>query len=137
LPKLPLRGKEVKRPGEFGSAAGFTTLFHRNIPLIKDDSATAQSFMSLNENTFGWRGSDRVPSDLQGRYEKVDLGTGAGYTSTAALIDMPPKPVGWFYRKDMGIPTQLGSIAYFVVIGQTCVWEPRRNGQLYDITGLE
>ena len=137
LPKLPLRGKEVRRPGEFGSAAGFTTLFHRNVPLIKDDDATSGAWYSLNEGTFGWRGSNSVPSDLQGRYEKVELGQGSGYESTAALVDMPPKPVGWFYRKDMGIPTQLGSIAYFVIIGQVCVWEPRRNGQLYSITGLE
>lgn len=137
LPKLPLRGKEVKRPGEFGSAAGFTTLFHRNVPVIKDDSANSQAFYSLNENTFGWRGSNNVPASLSDRYEKVDLGSNEGYESTAALIDMPPKPFGWFYRKDMGIPTQAGSIAYFVVIGQVCVWEPRRNGQLHSITGLE
>jgi len=137
MPKLPVHGKQVKRPGEFGATAGFTTLFHRNIPVIKDDSATAQAWYSLNENTFGWRGSNSVPSDLQDRYEKVDLGAGAGYQSSAAMVDMPPKPVGWFYRKDMGIPTQLGSIAYFVVIGQVNVWEPRRNGQLHSITGLE
>jgi len=137
MPKLPVHGKEVRKPGEFGSTAGFTTLFHRNIPAIKDDSATAQSWYSLNENTYGWRGSNKVPAELQGRYEKVDLGSGPGYESTAAMVDMPPKPVGWFYRKAMGIPTQLGSIAYFVVIGQVPVWEPRRNGQLYDITGLE
>jgi hypothetical protein len=137
MPKLPLRGKEVRKPGEFGSAAGFTTLFHRNVPIIKDDSANSGAFYSLNENTYGWKGADRVPAKLQDRYEKVDLGTNEGYESTSALIDMPPKPYGWFYRKDMGIPTQAGSIAYFVVIGQVCVWEPRRNGQLYDITGLE
>ncbi len=137
MPKLPVHGKQVRKSGEFGSTAGFTTLFHRNIPVVKDDSATAQAWYSLNENTYGWYGSDKVPADLKGRYEKVDLSDGPGYESTAAMVDMPPKPVGWFYRKDMGIPTQLGSIAYFVVIGQVCVKEPRRNGQLHSITGLE
>lgn len=137
MPKLPLRGTEVRKPGEFGAAAGFTTLFHRNVPVIKDDDATAQAWYAINENSFGWFGSSSVPSELSGRYEKVDLGTGAGYESDSALVDVPPKPVGWFYRKDMGIPTQLGSIAYFVVIGQINVWKPSRNGQLYSINGLE
>ncbi len=50
---------------------------------------------------------------------------------------MPPKPVGWFYRKDESFVTQLGTVAYFAIIGNVCVWEPRRNGQLYNIDGIE
>ncbi len=137
MPKLPLRGLEVMAPGEFGGRAGFTTMFYRNVPIIKDDSAKAESLYSLNERTFGWYGNDKVPSRLKDRYEKVNLSEGAGYESSAAMIDMPPSPVGWFYRKDESLVTQLGTVAYFALVGNVCVWEPRRNGQLYNIDGLE
>jgi len=137
LPKLPLKGLDVLAPGEFGGRAGFTTLFIRNIPIIKDDMAKAESLYFLNERTFGWFGNDRVPSRLKDRYEKVSLGQGEGYESTAAMIDMPPSPAGWFYRKDESLVTQLGTVAYFAIVGNVCVWEPRRNGQLYDIDGIE
>jgi hypothetical protein len=129
---------EVRKPGEFGAAAGFTTIFYRNVPVIKDDSATAQSLYSLNERTFGWYGNARVPSRLKDRYEKIDFGRGVGaYQTTTGVNDMPPNPVGWFYRKDESLITQLGTVAYFAVVGNVCAMEPRRNGQLFDITGLE
>lgn len=137
MPKLPLRGLEVMAPGEFGARAGFTTMFYRQVPIIKDDMATAESLYGLNERTHGWFGNDRVPPRLRDRYEKVDLSEGEGYESTAAMVDMPPKPVGWFYRKDESLTTQLGTVAYFAVVGNYCVWEPRRNYQIYDITGIE
>ncbi len=138
MPKLPLRGLEVRKPGEFGAAAGFTTLFYRNVPIIKDDLATAESLYSLNERTFGWFGNTRVPPRLKDRYEKVDFNRGKNaYVTTTGVNDMPPNPVGWFYRKDESLVTQLGTVAYFAVVGNVCPDEPRRNGQLYDITGLE
>lgn len=137
MPKLPLRGLEVLAPGEFGGRAGFTTIFYRNVPIIKDDSAKAESLYGLNERTFGWFGNDRVPARLRGRYEKVSLAEGEGYQSTSALVDMPPSPVGWFYRKDESLVTQLGTVGYFALVGNVCVWEPRRNGQLYNIDGIE
>ncbi len=137
MPKLPVHGMDVLAPGEFGGRAGFTTIFYRNVPVIKDDSAKAESYYSLNERTWGWYGNDRVPPRLKDRYEKVDLSEGAGYQSTSAMVDMPPKPVGWFYRKDESFVTQLGTVAYFAIIGNVCVWEPRRNGQLYNVDGIE
>ena len=138
MPKLPLHGLEVRKPGEFGAAAGFTTIFYRNVANIKDDSATAQSLYDLNERTFGWFGNDRVPPRLKGRYEKVDFGKGkSAYSTTTGVNNMPPNPAGWFYRKDESLVTTLGTVAYFAVVGNLCPFEPRRNGQLYDITGLE
>ncbi len=137
MPKLPLRGLEVRKPGEFGAAAGFTTIFYRNVPNIKDDLATAQTLYDLNERTFGWYGNTRVPSRLKDRYEKVDFGRGdSAYQTTTGINDMP-STAGWFYRKDESLVTQLGTVAYFAVVGNICAMEPRRNGQLYGITGLE
>lgn len=137
MPKLPLRGLEVLAPGEFGGRAGFTTMFYRNVPWIKDDSAPSEALYNLNERTFGWFGNDRVPPRLKDRYEKVSLGEGKAYESTAAMVDMPPSVAGWFYRKDESLVTQLGTVGYFAVVGNVCVWEPRRNGQIYNIDGIE
>lgn len=137
MPKLPTRGLEVTAPGEFGGRAGFTTIFYRNVAVIKDDSAKPESLYSLNERTFNWYGNDRVPSRLKDRYEKISLGEGSGYESTTALKDMPPSPVGWFYRKDESFVTQLGTVGYFAVVGNVGIREARRNGQLYNIDGIE
>jgi len=138
MPKLPLRGLEVRKPGEFGAQAGFTTIFYRNVGVLKDDLGNTGSLYDLNERTFGWYGNDRVPARLKDRYEKVDFGHGSNaYSTTTGVNDMPPSPAGWFYRKDESLVTQLGTVAYFAVVGNVCASEPRRNGQLYDITGLE
>lgn len=137
MPKLPLRGLEVLAPGEFGGRAGFTTMFYRNVPWIKDDASPAEALYNLNERTFGWNGNSRVPSRLKERYEKANLGQGKAFESTASMIDMPPSVEGWFYRKDESFVTQLGTVGYFAVVGNVCVWEPRRNGQIYNIDGIE
>lgn len=136
MPKLPLRGLEVRKPGEFGAQAGFTTIFYRNVAVLKDDMAKAQSLFDLNERTFGWYGNDRVPARLKDRYEKVNFTKGGAYSTTTAINDMPSTK-GWFYRKDESLITQLGTVAYFAIVGNLCVSEPRRNGQLFDIAGLE
>ncbi len=137
MPKLPLRGLEVLAPGEFGGKAGFTTLFYRNVPLLKDDSAKAQSLYTLNERTFGWFGNDRVPPQLKDRYERIDFGRGDNaYTTSTDAGDMP-STAGWFFRKDESMVTQLGTVGYIAVVGNVCVWEARRNNQMFDIAGLE
>src|SRR3990172_12566211 len=105
-------------------------MFYRNVPIIKDDSAKAESLYDLNERTFGWYGNDRVPPRLKDRYEKVDFGKNGAYSTTTAINDMP-SAAGWFYRKDESLVTQLGTVAYFAVVGNVCASEPRRNGQLY------
>ncbi|KKN14457.1 hypothetical protein LCGC14_0995790 [marine sediment metagenome] len=135
MPKLPLRGLEVMAPGEFGTKAGFTTMFYRNVPIIKDDSATDGSLYDLNERTFGWAGNTRVPPRLKDRYEKVSFKSG-GYKTTTGSMDMP-STAGWFYRKDESLITQLGTVAYFAIVGNVWVGEARRNAQLFDIVGLE
>lgn len=138
MPKLPLRGMEVRKPGEFGAQAGFTTIYYRSVGVLKDDLATAESLYSLNERTFGWYGNTNVPPRLRDRYEKISFNRGKdAYMTTTGVNDMPPSPAGWFYRKDESMVTQLATVGYVAVVGNVCVMEPRRNGQLYDITGLE
>ncbi len=134
-PKISLRG-DTKLPSNTG-VAGFTSLIHRDVPVIKDDDATTGVWYSLNERTFGWAGRDIVPPSWKGKVEPVNLGDATkGYESTAALVDMPSRFHGFFYRKPVDMPNQLGMVGRFVIIGQFFVKEPRRNGQLHSITGI-
>jgi hypothetical protein len=138
MPKLPLVGMEALAPGEFGGRAGFTTLFYRNVAVLKDDKATTGSLYDANERTFGFYGNDRVPPQLKNRYEKVSFSQGnEAFLTTTDMSNAMPSTAGWFFKKDESMVTQLGTVGYVAVVGNVCVWEPRRNGQLYDITGLE
>ena len=137
--RLPVRGSEIVSPAELKGAAGFTALQHRGIPVIKDDDCTSQVWYMLNERTYGWFGRTIVPVKYRGMLEKVDLGEvvrGAEGYQSSALTDMPSQTNGWFYQKDQLLPFQAGMVGRYFVIGQVCTWEPRRNGQLYAITGV-
>lgn len=133
-PKISTRG-DVKLPANAG-VAGFSTLVHRDVPVIKDDDATSGVWYSLNERVFGWAGRTMVPRSWKGKISPVNLGNVSNYESTAALVDMPSKFHGFFYREPVDMPNQLGMVGRFVLIGQFFVQEPRRNGQLHSITGV-
>jgi len=132
---LPQIGDRIVTAGNLKGAAGFTALQHRGAPLIKDDFATTGVWYKLNERSFGWYGRSIVPDEYKGLVTKVNLGSMEAYESRATENTLSEFN-GWFYQKPMMMPDQAGTIARFYVIGQMMTWEPRRNGQLHDITGV-
>lgn len=123
------------------ATAGFVALEHRGMPTIKDDkcadpsTATGGPFFKLNERYLEWRGRTEVPSVWKGHIEKVNLGGSDTYEGVGAQYQ-PSDYNGWFYRTDVVIPDQAGMLGYFVVMGQLCTDQPRRQGKLTGITSV-
>ena len=123
------------------ATAGFVALEHRGMPVIKDDkcadpsTSTGGPWFKLNERYIEWRGRTEVPSIWRGNIEKVNLGGSDQYEGVGAQYQ-PSDYNGWFYRTDVVIPDQAGMLGYFVVMGQLCTDQPRRQGKLTGITGI-
>jgi hypothetical protein len=136
-PKMGVRAINVDRGSQAANGSGFRALEYRGKPIVADDFATSGYLYFLNEDSFGWVGRSIVPDRYKSQVEKVNLGTGKAYQSVGAdALNLPSEYNGWFYQKDMILPTAAGTIGRFYVIGQFVVWEPRRNGVLTGITGI-
>lgn len=123
------------------ASAGFVALEHRGMPVIKDDkcadasTATGGPWYKLNERYLEWRGRSDVPSVWRDQIAKIDLGGNDIYEGVGAQYK-PSDYNGWYYRKDVPIPDQAGMLGYFIVMGQLCTDQPRRQGKLTGITGV-
>lgn len=135
---MSVRGTRVEKSNDtIAGGQGFNALTFRGIPWIKDDFATAQTMFALNENYLYFAGRTAVPEDWKGFLEKVNLGTMKAYEGTgAAAMDLPSEYNGFFYQKELVIPTQAGMISRFYVIGQMIATQPRRLGKMTGITGV-
>lgn len=111
----------------------FETLAFRGKPMIKDEYATSGTMYFLNEKYLCLYTRNTVPSDITGQIVKVGSTDGSVYEGpTATEI----KTDGWFFRKDMAAITQLGSIGYFIFVGQLTTSQPRAQGKMTSITGV-
>ena len=135
FPRMSIRGSGASSNAELGGAAGFTALFHRGMPVVKDKFNTTGVWYKLNEDSFGWKGRTIVPDEYKSILTKVNLGSMKGYQSTAAE-EAVSEFNGFFYQSPRMMEDQAGTIARFYIIGQLCTWEPRKNGQLSGITGV-
>ena len=135
---MSIRGTKVeKNSSSIAGGIGFNALTFRGIPLIKDDFATAQTVFALNENYLFYAGRTIVPEDWKGFLEKVNLGTMKAYEGTgASAMDLPSEYNGWFWQKDMVMPSQAGMIGRCYVIGQLMTTQPRRLGKLTGVTSV-
>lgn len=133
FPRMSVMGDGPSQ-AQLGGAAGFVSLHHRGMPLIKDKKATSQVWYKLNEDTFGWFGRTVVPDEYKKLgLSKVDLGS---LPQVDTPTDNPSNFNGWFYQPPLMLPNQAGTLARFYVIGQICAWNPNMNGQLHSITGV-
>lgn len=135
---MSIRGTRLSTSEEnLPGGQGFNALTFRNFPIIKDDFATSGVMFFLNENYLFYAGRTAVPEDWKGFLEKVNLGTMKAYEGTGAeAMDLPSEYNGWFYQKEMVMPTQAGSIGRVYVIGQLMTDQPRRLGKLTGITSV-
>jgi hypothetical protein len=134
-PVMSIRGDGASPKAQLGGVAGLVVTFHRGRPVMKDKFCTSAVWYKLNEDSFGWFGRTVVPDEYRGKLEKVNIGSMEGYESVAAK-EAPSEFNGWFYQSPQMMPNNAGTIARFYVIGQMMTWEPRKNAQGHDITGV-
>lgn len=134
LPRMSVMG-DGSAAATLGGAAGFLSLHHRGMPVIKDKKATSKVWYKLNESSFAWHGRTIVPEEYRNLgLTKVNLGLSQIDTPTQA--ETPSSFNGWFYQPPMLMPDQAGTIARFYVIGQLLGGNPGLNAQLHSIDGV-
>lgn len=111
----------------------FETLAFRGKPLIKDEYATPGTFYFLNEAYLKLYTRNEVPNNTGGMLTKIGSTDGSVYEGPTAT---EVKTSGWFYRKDMASINQLGSIGYFIFVGQLTTSQPRAQGKLTGVTSV-
>ena len=134
FPRMSVMG-DGSTAATLGAAAGFLSLHHRGMPLIKDKKATGGVWYKLNEKSFGWYGRTIVPEEYK-RLGLTKVNLGLSNIDTPTEAETPSSFNGWFYQPPMLMPDQAGTIARFYVIGQLLGGNPRLNGQLHSITGV-
>lgn len=110
---------------------GFVAITYRGVPICRDQKSPSGTIWMLNENWMDWYGWD--PKGIFG-YNSVKM----GQTTTQGLYnDYPMSQWTGFGWSGFRAPfNQFAGIADVILLGNLMSWQPRRNGQLYGVTGV-
>lgn len=132
---LPIGGKYPVAHKVDGMGNGFVTLDWRGIPIIRDKAVAAGVGYMLNENYLNWYGDTQTPPAFKQFLEKVTLGEAGAKEGQS--VDMRPSDFhGFFFQKEMMMPTQGALLGRFWLSGQHVSFQPRRQGRFYTFTGV-
>lgn len=136
LPVMADTGDMVDRQ-DIAGTIGFSTVYFRGVPIIKDDACTTGVLYFLNEQYLKWYGRTIVPDQYKDSLEKINLGTSKTIDSTAGVKGyLPSEANGFFYTPFQLLPNQGGKIARYYMFGQFIPLSFRRHGKLTGITGV-
>lgn len=127
LPLMTHTSKAPIRSAELKAAGGFMAITYRGIPHIADEKSTAQTLWANNENYMPWYGL--TDPDLK----PINLGTS---TMETPYEEFPSKNIGFQWTGFMRPINQYGEVAHIYLLGNYCVWNPKRQGRLTGITGV-
>ncbi len=111
---------------ELGGASGFAAIFHRGIPLVKDEKVASGKLYTLNENSIDFA-SLAFPN-----MQSVTLAN----TETKGVFNREPSPSSFQITQMMNPYNQLGDIGHIIVYGNLINRNPVRSGALTGITGI-
>lgn len=118
-------GQTVKS-SELGAASGFTAIFHRGIPIVKDEKVASGKTYTLNEPSIEFA-SLEFPG-----YKKIQLSNEA----TKGVFSREPS-AGAFQMTELIDPyNQLGQIGHIFVYGNLINRNPVRSGVITGTTGI-
>lgn len=118
-------GSTVKA-AEKGAASGFTAIFHRGVPVVKDEKIASGKMYTLNENSIEFA-SLEFPG-----YKKVTLKNEA----TKGVYDKEPSGAAFQMTELIDPYNQLGQIGHLFAYGQLINRNPGRSGVMTDIAGI-
>jgi len=118
------RGGTVKA-SELGGASGFLAIFHRGVPIVKDEKIASGKFYTLNEESFDFARLDFPQMKAVTLSNEVTKGVFSG----------EPAPSAFQITEMMNPYNQLGDIGHIIVYGNFINRNPVRSGVLTGITG--
>lgn len=119
--------KAGRNEGMVGNG-GFVAVTFKGILFAKDEKHPVNTVQMLNENWVEWRGWD-----VKGAagYKSIKYGVNQ-FESTYA--EPPVSNFTGFAWSGFRAPTnQFGSVADMILLGNTCSWQPRRQGKLTNV----
>jgi hypothetical protein len=118
-------GSAVKS-AQLGGASGFTAIFHRGIPLVKDEKPASGKIYTLNENSI-----DFASLSFPGM-SNITLANQA----TKGVYSGEPSPTAFQITDMMNPYNQLGEIGHLFVYGNLINRNPVRSGVITGVTGI-
>lgn len=114
------------KSAELGGASGFTAIFHRGIPIVKDEKIGSGKMYTLNENSIDFARLDFPQMKAVSVSNEVTKGVFSG----------EPAPSAFQITEMMNPYNQLGDIGHIIVYGNFINRNPVRSGVLTGITGV-
>jgi hypothetical protein len=114
------------KSADLGGAAGFSAIFYRGIPLVKDEKVASGKLYTLNENSIDFARLD-FP-----QMQAVALSNEA----TRGVYNDEPTPSAFQITEMMNPYNQLGDIGHIIVYGNLINRNPVRSGVVSGVTGV-
>lgn len=114
------------KAAELGGASGFTAIFHRGIPYVKEEKVASGVTYFLNENAM-----DFVSLALP-NMKSVTLNNEV----TQGVLKGQPSPSAFQMTETMNPYNQLGDIGHIIVYGNFINRKPKRSGVTTGTTGI-
>lgn len=114
------------KSAELGGASGFTAIFHRGIPVVKDEKIGSGKMYTLNENSLDFARLDFPQMKSVSVSNEV----------TKGVFDGEPAPSAFQITEMMNPYNQLGDIGHIIVYGNFINRNPVRSGVLTSIAGI-
>lgn len=111
---------------ELGGAAGFTAIFYRGVPFVKDEKVAAGKIYTLNEESI-----DFVSLEFP-QMKTITLANEV----TKGVFNDEPKPTSFQVTEMLTPPNQLGEIGHIIAYGNLINRNPVRSGAMAGITGF-
>lgn len=109
---------------------GFVALSYKGIPWVRDEKATAQTVLMLNENYLDWWGwKGKVLN-----YEPVEF----NHNQTEGTYTEAPMSQfsGFMWSTYRTAQNQFAGIADVLMVGNMGSWQPRRQGKLTNVSQI-
>jgi len=114
------------KSSELGGASGFTALFHRGVPMVKDEKVSSGKTYNLNESHLDFARLD-FP-----QMKAVTLSNEA----TKGVFNGEPAPTAFQITEMMNPYNQLGDIGHIIVYGNFFSRNPVRGGVMTGTVGI-
>lgn len=114
------------KAAELGGASGFVAIFHRGVPIVKDEKVGSGKTYTLNEPSI-----DFGRLDLPG-LKAVKLSNEA----TRGVFSKEPAPTAFQMTEMMNPYNQLGEIGHLIAYGNLINRNPVRSGVTTSTTGI-
>jgi hypothetical protein len=111
---------------ELGGASGFMAIFHRGIPMVKDEKVASGKIYTLNEGSIDFARLD-FPN-----MQAVTVSNEA----TKGVYNREPSPSSFQITEMMNPYNQLGDIGHIIVYGNLINRNPVRSGAITGVTGI-